>query len=104
MLPPDPETDSFIKYIIQKYEPKQIVDIEKFEDFHLCGAGDPISMPVAIGLFAKRQRGNYYLRVGNVNAHGISINISPDPQGLCGQPKLKACHWTQESNPYGRLV
>ena len=35
----------------------KIVDIEKFEDFHLCGAGDPISMPVAIGFSLQRGRG-----------------------------------------------
>ena len=33
------------------------------------------------------------------NTQGTSVILSPDPQGLCGQPKHEACHRTQDSNP-----
>ena len=50
-------------------------------------------------LFANRQRGIFNLHVGCANTQETSAILSPDPQGLCGQPKHEVCHRTQDSNP-----
>ena len=50
-------------------------------------------------LFANRQRGTFNLHVGCANTQGTSVILSPDPQGLVGQPKHDACCRTRESNP-----
>ena len=50
-------------------------------------------------LFAIRQRGIFNLNVGCANTQGTSVILSPDSQGLGGQPKHKACRRTWESKP-----
>ena len=50
-------------------------------------------------LFAKRQRGIFNMHMVCANTQGTSVILSPDPLGLCGQPKHEACDRTQDSNP-----
>ena len=50
-------------------------------------------------LFAIRQRGIFNLNVGCANTQGTSVILSPDSQGLGGQPKHEACRRTWESKP-----
>lgn len=53
----------------------------------VCG-GDPIPMPARIGFSLQRGKGAVQ------NTQRDSVILSPDPQGLYGQPKHEACHRT----------
>ena len=61
--------------------------------------GYPIPMPAGIGFSLRRGREGSLTCIWCVNTQGTSVILSPDPQGLCGQPKHEACHRTQDSNP-----